>query len=303
MRIEYRILWVEDDKSWYETTKELFEDMLSDLGFNLICKRCENINDVKNEVDDNKLEAYDLLLIDFTLNSSATGDKVIEFIRSFKGEPILTDVLFYSSAVENVKDSMRDLSLEGVYTADRRELETKFERVVKTTIKKIQEVNTVRGLIMAETSDLDELMVEILLHVLESDISDELTKYIQKEIENTLDNISRITLNKETSIQTKMGDNRIFTSFHKAKGINKLYKLKKIGIDRFFESYNKDVISIRNLFAHVKESNVDGKNVLINTSTGQKEVFNFERCIEIRQHLIKYRTVLEDIKEKANTNL
>ena len=296
MRIEYKILWVEDEKSWYETKKELFTDTLDELGFKLISKRCENIEDVKIEIATNNLEDYDLLLIDFTLKNSDSGDKIIEFIRGIEDIPILTDVLFYSSAVENVRESMHRLGLEGVYTADRKDLEIKFERVVNTTIKKIQEVNNMRGLIMAETSDLDELMFEIIAKTLESDISETLTFYIQKEIEETLNKISKIALNDKTTMIEKMNDSRIFTSFHRAKGINKIYKLKGIGIDKFFEFYNKDIISTRNLFAHVKESYEDGKKVLISTSTGEKEIFDAERCVEIRQSLIKYRETLENIK-------
>jgi len=297
MRIEYKILWVEDDKSWYNTTKELFSETLDDLGFKLISKRCESIDEVKKEVEENNLEEYDLLLVDFTLKNSDTGDIIIDFLRGIKDEPILTDVLFYSSAVENVRESMTKLGLEGVYTADRKEIETKFERVVNTTIKKVQEVNNMRGLIMAETSDLDELMYEIIETMLNSDISENLTTYIQKEIEATLAKISKITLDEDTTLIDKMGDSRVFTSFHRAKGINKIYKLKKIGIDRFFEVYNRDIISTRNLFAHVKESYESGEKVLISTSTGDKEVFNEERCIKIRQSLIEYRGILEKIKE------
>ena len=35
MRINYNILWVEDNRGWYETTKELFEELMEDLGFKL----------------------------------------------------------------------------------------------------------------------------------------------------------------------------------------------------------------------------------------------------------------------------
>lgn len=297
MRIEYKILWVEDDKSWYGTTKELFSDTLDDLGFKLICKRCESIKEVKNEVEENNLEGYDLLLVDFTLKNFETGDTIIDFLRKIKNEPILTDVLFYSSAVENVRESMNKLGLEGVYTADRKEIETKFEQVVNTTIKKVQEVNNMRGLIMAETSDLDELMYEIIKKMLDSDISERLTTYIQTEIEATLEKISGIVYNKDLELIDKMGDSRVFTSFHRAKGINRIYKLKKIGIEKFFEVYNRDIISTRNLFAHVKESYEEGKKVLISTSTGEKEIFDEKRCVEIRHSLIEYRETLEEIKK------
>ncbi|MCG8520943.1 MAG: hypothetical protein MI744_01915, partial [Pseudomonadales bacterium] len=219
---------------------------------------------------------------------------VIEFIRSFDRQPILTDVLFYSSAVEKVRDSMHRLGLEGVYTADRRDIETKFDLVVDSTIKKVQEVNNMRGLIMAETSDLDQLMLEIILVVLKTDISEEMSEYISGEINATVDFLSGLC-KADGKIANKMNDSRLFTSVHKAKSINKLYKLKKIGIDKFFDSYNKEVLSPRNIFAHVQESEEDGKKVLLSEKTGKREVFTEQRCIEIRKDLIKYRETLEDI--------
>lgn len=295
MRIEYNILWVEDEDSWYETTKELFSDTLEDLGFKLVPKQCKTFEEVKEEIDRNCLKEYDLLLVDFTLKGKDTGEKVIEFIRSIKDKPILTDVLFYSSAVENVRNSMKELGLEGVYTADRKEVETKFEQVVNTSIKKIQEVNTMRGLIMAETSDLDEIMLEITEMLLQSDVSEEMKSYIEEKIIETISSISEKANAPDIEIIAKINDTRIFTSTHKASVINKLYKSKQIGIKQFYESYNKEVLAPRNIFAHVKETTIEGEKVL-QSKTGKQEVFNEARCIEIRKSLIKFREILESIK-------
>ncbi len=299
MRIEYKVLWVEDDKSWYGTTLELFEGVLEDLGFVLKSKKCENIDEVKAEIQLNKLKDYDLLLVDYTLKNSDSGDKIIDFIRSIKDEPILTDVLFYSSAVDMVRDSMHQLGLEGVYTCDKKEIENKFELVLNTTIKKIQEVNPMRGLIMAETSDLDELMMSIVSIVRELGLIETYDDYIETEMKNTFQTLSSLINSEEIHLGEKIKDTRIYTSFHKAKSINKLYKETKIGIDKFFDSYNKDVISTRNNFAHVKESIENGEKVLISHSTNKKEIFNDKRCIEIRKALIDYRKVLEKIHKEV----
>lgn len=297
MRIEYKILWVEDEKSWYKTTLELFEGILDDLGFKLISKKCENIDEVKTEIGLNKLKEYDLLLVDYTLKNSDSGDKIIEFIRNIKDDPILTDVLFYSSAIENVRDSMHKLGLEGVYTADRKDIETKFELVLNTTIKKIQEVNSIRGLIMAETSDLDALMLSIIESVFDGDIGDLLKEYSHEKIQETIKDNTERANSTQTSILEKIKDGRIFTSFHKAKVINKICSLKPLEVERFFENYNKYILKTRNNFAHVTESIENGEKVLISHITGKKEIFNEERCIEIRKSLIEYRNVLEKISQ------
>ncbi len=301
MRIEYNILWVEDDNSWYKTTSALFLDVLEDLGFRLNCKRCTNLDEVKEEVRINNLQDYDMLLVDYTLKNSESGDKIINFLRHIQNNPILTDVLFYSSSVENVRDSMRNLGLEGVYTADRRDIETKFELVLKTSIKKIQEVNTMRGLIMAETSDLDDLMSQIASKLLSSSISKEISQYIDENIDDTIKFVS--DLFNKLSHNDKIKDSRLYTTSHKARTINKLYKLKKIGVDKFYEDYNNKVIIPRNIFAHVREKVEDGVKVLVSDSIGKKEVFTEARCIEIRKDLIIFREHLEGIKKVLDDNL
>ncbi len=304
MRINYNLLWVEDNKGWYGTTKELFEGLMDDLGFKLNCKNCKNLNDVNNEIQNNNLKPYDLLLVDFTLAGSPNGDEIINLIRSNEENPILTDILFYSTDVQSVKESMSEFGLEGVYTSHRNEIERKFELVVNTTIKKIQEVNSMRGLIMSETSDLDDLMLIIIHKLLSSEIKEPIIHYIQEEIISTAKRNCNKVWNFETDIKDKINDSRVFTSFHKAKCINKLYKVKEIGIKNFFCDYEKDIISTRNIFAHVKEiSDEEGKSVLISHVTGKEEVFNEERCIEIRKKLIEYRNILESINNDVDSIL
>lgn len=296
MRINYNLLWVEDNKGWYETSKELFEGLMDDLGFKLNCKNCKNLKDVNEEIQKNNLKPYDLLLVDFTLAGSPDGDEIINLIRSNEENPILTDILFYSNDVQSVKDSMLEYGLEGVYTTHRNEIERKFELVVNTTIKKIQEVNSMRGLIMSETSDLDDLMLNIIHKLLLSDIKEKIEEYINEQIKTTVENNQALVLSKENEIIEKTKDSRIFTTFHKAKCINKLFKERQIGIKNFFNEYEKDIISTRNIFAHVKEiTDGEGKSVLISHVTGKKEVFNEDRCIEIRKKLINYRNILEAI--------
>lgn len=298
MRINYNLLWVEDNKGWYATTKELFEDLMEDLGFKLNSKNCKTLDEVNAEILKNNLKPYDLLLVDYTLAGSPDGDQIINLIRSNEENPILTDIIFYSNDVQAVKDSMSEYGLEGVYTSHRNDVERKFELVVNTTIKKIQEVNSMRGLIMSETSDLDDLMLNIIEKLLHSDISETIEKYIKSEILASAEKNHANCVNEATQVLDKIKDSRIFTTFHRAKCINKLFKEKQIGVANFFANYNQDIITTRNIFAHVKEViDEEGNCILVSHFTGHKEIFNEERCVDIRKKLIEYRALLEKINE------
>lgn len=303
MNIEYKILWVEDDKSWYGTTLELFSDIVADLGFKLESKKCENIDEVKEEISLNNLKEYDMLLVDFTLKNSASGDKIIEFIRSIKDEPILTDVLFYSSAVENVRDSMHQLGLEGVYTADRKEIETKFELVLKTTLKKVQDLNNMRGLIMAETSDIDSIMMNIIQTVIEQnsfEIGNNLVPFIFDSVSKKV-NLKKSQFDvffKNQNINQVLKDSLMFDTSQKILAIQ--FIIDSIDHDitaphkgnEFSKSYT-ELKQKRDLLAHVIEVYEDGRTKL---KSGNRELeFTDEFCIDIRIRVKRHADNLEDI--------
>lgn len=304
MKINYNILWVEDDQSWYDTTLELFKETLDDQGFELIPQRCDNIEEVRLFIEQDGLKRYDILLIDFTLKNSDSGDEIIKLIRD---NSIYTDVLFYSSAVENVTDSMRKYGLEGVYTADRKEIETKFEIVFNTTIKKIQEINSMRGLIVGETSDLDVLIEKLTLHIvgnvskLEKDKLDEIINFYVEDF-----------LKKSPNTFLKKYEEYGFLNwFHKIEASRKWSIFRDLlktcplkdepEIKSFLKinkEYSTEVISIRNKFAHSKAEEKDGKLVLI-AQLGQDDFeYDDAKFIEIRSNLKKHRKSFESIFQK-----
>lgn len=307
MKINYKVLWVEDNKSWYKTTRGLFSEYMDDLGFILDCKRLENLSQVKEEVEKNGLSEYDLLLVDYTLKGSENGDDVISFIRSFGDHQILTEVLFYSSAIELIRDSMRKHSLEGVYSADRREIEVKFQQVVGTTIKKVQDVNAMRGLVMAETSELDDIMLEATEQFISSsapDKSQELANYVFDKVKEFNDSgSSRLeSYLKDKDIEGLIKSS-LFHTMIRAKVIQKIVKLKNDqsfnDLKQFTKCYDNDVVSVRNNMAHVKEvrDSETGKTRLISHLNGKSIEFTSERCVDIRKSLIHYTDRLNELKK------
>lgn len=300
MTIEYNILWVEDDSSWYDTTRELFSDTLSELGFNLVSKRCIDLDEVKIEIEANHLKDYDLFLIDFTLGAKDTGDKIIEFIRNIKDNPILTDIIFYSSAVENVRLSMQKHGLEGVYTADRKEIESKFEQVVNTTIKKVQDLNNMRGLIMAETSDIDKSMYEIISTTLDKDsfeLRDKLRETIVENVKKKIDSKSKAFLKYQSKgeVEKIIKDPLMFDACEKLKALQFIFEevehevANKHKSNGFADSYSK-IVKKRNLLGHETPREIDGKKIL---GSGVNEFeFNDDFCVDMRKDVRKHASDL-----------
>lgn len=307
MRINYKILWFEDNATSYKTKKGFVKDIVEDFGFNFI--------EPRNELDGSNVEVinftnYDLIIADMTLAGGVTAMSLMEPIRK---RNIFTEVLFYSSNGEDaVRTELAKYKIDGAYCSDRNndDFEYKAKEVIRTLIKKTQDLTNMRGLVMAETSELDRIMVEILqLYFVEQkcDESDKIFKEILKEIEKShkgrlekSDNCDKKCTHKivNEDVSTVITA-REFDSSKKSYAINKI--ISKNGFvyvseSNFYEDF-KEVSSLRNELAHCYSDKRDDKEVLITKNGAVEKVFKDEDFKQMRQNILKYAHVLTDLKE------
>lgn len=306
MKLNYYILWVEDDDSWYETTAELCKDTVDGYGFSPVIKRKKTLDEVTQELVGDGLKKYDIFLIDFTLRNSKDGSSIIDFLRE---KNIYTDIIFYSSDKQTIIESIKEKELEGVYHSDRKEIEDKFEKVFLTTIKKIEEINSMRGLIVGETSDLDSMIEERLLSCIKLDIAKtfDIDKFVLNEIiEKALQRAQFLKSEYESE-----GLSNLFIHIDAIKkwellrGILKKNKNLHAYIMEFIEingTYQDEVIKIRNMFAHAKVIiGEDGKELLKSLTGTDHHEFNEESFRAIRTNLKKHHKSLHDLQECLQT--
>lgn len=155
MKIEYRILWIDDSEEWVESKLEGVQEYLFEHGFVLE-------HDVFPAYDkDIDFSKYDIIAVDCNLSDSERGIDILKVIRD---KDIYTEILFYSLDGESVlRAEVSKNKIDGVYCAYRDDAIDTLKGVILTTIKKTQEINNLRGLVMAETSELDNIMKLILL--------------------------------------------------------------------------------------------------------------------------------------------
>ena len=115
----------------------------------------------------------DLVVVDYNLSEEWKWDLIVQHIRD---NNYYTDVLFYSSELPipgTIPDSLRwedpkehnlriKVSRDAVYCSARDKVFEKTWRVLDTLIKKVQWLNNLRWLVMAETSEIDEWNRKIL---------------------------------------------------------------------------------------------------------------------------------------------
>jgi hypothetical protein len=302
MKLNYYILWVEDDDSWYTTTSELFSETITDYGFNPIIERKKSLDEVVNEIVNTGLKKFDIFLIDFKLRNSRDGDSIVNYVRS---NNIFTDIIFYSSDKQSIIDSIKENLFEGVYHSDKKEVEDKFEKVFITTIKKIEEINSMRGLIVGETSELDAIIEEHLNYYTQPQFIEkfDVEKFLENKIFNKLEEKLSFLKNEYSNkgLRELLPHFEAIRKWELLRGILKANKEHKPYISVFLSinaKYQNDVIEIRNRFAHSQVIIKEGGKEVLKALLGENHFeYDEESFKKIREDLINHRNALMRLKD------
>lgn len=160
MNYKFRILWFEDEGGWYKGAKTR-----ADLH---ITKHCLESDVTRKRNADFNIEllkgnAFDLILMDYDLNSTRTGDSLIQEIRSAE---VFTDILFYSSKYDSLLGSVQAITppIDGVFYVNRKieEFDSKLEKIIDKIVCRSENLINLRGFVLDNTSDFEVRIKEIL---------------------------------------------------------------------------------------------------------------------------------------------
>lgn len=312
MKLHYKIIWIDDDIEDYIEMGfvEEFKAFLRSLEFNPTVDCFETGTSAEEKL---KSVKYDLILSDYNIKEGEQGDTLIRKIRS--GE-VFTEVLFYSAkadfekvAKELYQDRVSYHSLVG--DEGFKEFKQKVFRLVDLTVAKVQELNNIRGLVMAESSELDNSIEDILVEVAsrEGDLGKKLRDYIVKKVKTNLEERTKTVAAIDQMTSKDIVKNRmLFDASKKSRSLNEYLRLS--GLDKeesfkdFHQNYDKDVLLVRNDLAHAKSEEIDGIEYLIVLRQGEEQPvkYNQEACIKIRGTLNRYSGIVKKIREKITVD-
>lgn len=291
MKLEYKILWIDNDDSIFLNHQSDIEEHLINLGFTPIIKKGKNFSafsDFATELDD-----FNLFILDYKLDKVdgkvINGNEIIKEIRNTNS--IYTDVIFYSGVPDDVRQKIFDDKLSGIYVTSRdfEKFEDDVLGVINVTIKKFQDVNNLRGLIMAEVAELDRIKETILKTYSEKNKCGTIENYIIEKLNKSYaDNLKKVAKYTSSSLND-IFENLYVDSDKKARGI------KKVQSDFDEKSYRENILYTRNKFAHIEEISGTDENGEPCKFIGDIP-FTEEKCIEIRKEIKNYKEILEDIK-------
>jgi len=316
MKLKYRILFIEDTpKSVSREVSKTREYLEDDYGFECLKDDISIIDyeDFEREyleiIDDTisvkeALKEFDLLMVDFDLGEEGkTGDSLIKIIRDSN---VYSEILFYSSNYEQLREKLNSNFIDGVFTSNRDELLDEIKKLIKVTIKKVQDVNNLRGLIMAEVAELERIKERIIIKASPKISEKNIEKYVLQKIKSSGNSTKN---NAETFLSDI--DNVLFEDLFKKIGFVDLDKklhatgeiLHKLNIttpiskNDLIEPYKKHIRDMRNKFAHVEECDGFDENGIACKVIGDIP-FTETNCINIRKEIKKYKHILTEIEQK-----
>ena len=256
MRIEYKILWIDDTPEW-----------------------------VESQVDD-------IIAVDCNLSDDEKGIDALNLIRQ---EKIYTEILFYSQTGEQKlrEEMQQNNQVEGVYFASRTNFLEKIEKLIDTTIRKTQEINNLRGLVMAETSIVDNLIKNILLKM----------KWSEEHFTGRYKKLNEYHegQKKKLSKHLPFDDSKIGLFVHgHFNSMFSFWSLEKFITKEKWDSIKEyeNIMHKRNFLAHGKELSSSAEKIIIvkTKSDGSTESLTFtpNDFIELRKKTKDFRKKFEE---------
>lgn len=327
MNTTYKILWIDDSEDFYESTEELVMDVVNNNNMLSKIQYYVHYKDFKqNELD--KFDAvvfnqYDQIIIDYAL-SGITGDQII---RELRARNIYTDVVFYSSEFDKMREEMKGTDqLDGVFFADRNDLTTVVDRVIKKNLRREYDIANIRGLIMDNSSEFDYIC-RITAVALFDQLDDDKKREIEEKARGFVGNAKQQSEGNFCELEKKHGKSYVKKAIESVEYVmsNKdRYQLMAMILhefdfaqsfsDDFAEQYDADVIKPRNKLAHSKLFYGECMRKLHITKKRQKlqcnqdcdnctSEYSIETCEKLRKRLFEYYQLFQEIDQSVSAHL
>ena len=323
MNLTYTILWIEDDEEYLDSfDTEALHEFVEEQGFDLQIVPRTTPEDIKAVVDGSQ---YDLLIIDYHIaEGDLHGSDVIRQVRDSK---CLTEVIFYSqNGVSELRRVAAEKELEGVFYSSKEtpQLLRKIEDVFNLTVRKVVDVENMRGIVMAGVADLDHLVTDVIRAVHESldegkkvelcrrllDRMRPVVKHLRdlvqdkdhvhfEEVEKLIEAVVQLDPAEfETLVGARSFDSsrRVDMAASLCKEHEPLKPHKK-GILRI-----KQLLEWRNALAHQRPKRHENGYPVFEPQAGNEQAFDSARTLDLRQQLRAQRAALQDILAMLRPN-
>lgn len=294
MKLTYSILWFDDDESSFESIDmDYIREEISSLGFSLSVVPVHNAADFNSRAP---FKDFDMIIVDFNLGEEQ-GDIFIDRVRN---HDVYTEIIFYSFAdASNLWEAIRVRQLEGVFVTNKKNIESKVVRVARQSVRKVLDLENMRGIVMSEVGDLDALLEAIFEKAMgglsrpkQQEVFD---KFHQRSNEQQEKFAASLQAFKDApSIDGLLALCDSDKRWQNYKRVCRHHDLLK---EKAFEGdYPKEILWPRNCLAHGIPERVDDGTILFRFN-GKEFPFSDLVSQDLRKKIIEYKEVFNEIIE------
>lgn len=295
MKLEYKILWFDDSEELLDSIDwDYLKDGISQWGF---VPKIETVLTAEDFAQASWGD-FDLLVVDYKLEGYGEGQ---DFIANVRNQEILTEVMFYSAGDTSLLwDAIRENKLEGIYVANKNGILERILRVGQQTLRKILDLENMRGIVMAEVGDLDLLLSDIVAAAMET--LDEKTQqtifdkfHLASSEHHDAARIELETFKGAPTIEVLLAlcdsDKRWQNYRRLAKHHTTLKKAGNLG------NYVSEILSPRNFLAHGVPTRMEDGSFVFEYRK-KKYTFDDAASLALRLKIIEYKTALTAIAQE-----
>lgn len=292
MLLTYRIVWFEDQVDNIRPFIERIASQISRLGFTpKIDLRAVVTGGQDPMINLPSARDVDLVMMDWKLGGGYDGAELAKRLRVVYRD---ADMIFYSSeSAKHLRKLIFDQDIDGVFCSHRTYLSERTMGIVQAQLRKILDLNHMRGIVMAATSDLDQTIIECLerVHLLSSagakeEFANIVGSKISKSLRSKADEIDKLVrqgkldkLLREPSFGAALRLSILQDEISKIQ-----HQISEVHLLDGLARYKDEVIRPRNDFAHRRAVLEAGQLIL----EGRSEPFNQDSMVALRLKLLSH---------------
>ncbi|MEB1529020.1 hypothetical protein [Xanthomonas sp. WHRI 7945] len=259
MRLDFNVLWVDDQPGRVAAQIKSISSKMAAEGFEFKPRQCTTINEVIEAISEDVFtDEIDLILVDWDLGNGAHGEDAIGRVRETVQ---YKDVVFYSGqlSVVELRQKAYEKQLEGVYCASREDLVDEVVGVFESLIKKVLDLDHTRGIVMGATSDIDH-MINACLTLAHNKLDEEgkaqFIKEALKRVAAQVKNVAKLgdKLKEAPSTEALFDAHMLLTSDQRLRLLASILKMREFAAHAAgvaaVKSYREGVVGGRNKLGH-----------------------------------------------------
>lgn len=281
MKIDFSILWVDDNKDFVESLRPQLEKWMRDHGFELKIHWYPGEAGVYADLKKSEIE---LIILDYKLKGGKKGDAIISEIRE---KEFFEDIVFYTTDASPTE--IFDVPPDGVFFVARGDAKDRIKDLISLKIRRAGDLATLRGWIVADSIELEAIMGRVLSRcfkdmqtlfrdrvLIEEGIFDFGKKHrvLNGILKDYIATLSRVEPTTET--------------------YPKLQACKRI-----LDTFPKEIIEVRNALAHqmAEFAEAGQKKIRTKNKEAKEIVITPEECVAMRKNVRRHLNNLLELEQ------